>query len=529
MTDISTSTYTPPGVYVTDASIPTVLPLTVSTTTVTIVGPALGYQTFSETVQVYFGQATLLTQQGIYTTAQTGPPAIAAPVVTNILGTVMVPGVDYTLVSVAGVNGAGSSTTIQRLSASTSNTALPSPNGLTDGAQVRISYSFTSPTYYTPQLYTDYTDIVAVYGTDLVTSLPSSPNASQVYSPVTLASRIALENGAASVIVLPTNPADGNFRAQLQAAYAKIADNYAVQILVPLLYDSSSYDAHTSANVAQLVQDVQTYIDACGAAGYGQIAFVGVSSGYDNTLPLSQLATQTNDKRIVLVYPNQMMLYNPNVGAATMVDGLYLAAACAGKLALQPVNWGLTRSLINSFTGLPAGIAAQSTTSFKNGLSSSGVLVVETNRSNALWVRHGVTTAMGSLLTQEISLVRIADTLLQTLQVGMENSGLIGAPIDVNMTTNVKAALAGLLETAVSNAMIVAYTNLAVKQQSTNPSVIQATFSYQPAVPLNYITVSFTVDLTSGITTASDSTLQADTSSTGDDSGDTSDGSSDGQ
>ena len=106
MPDISSATYTPPGVYVSDESTPTVTPRGVSTTTVTVIGPALGYQTTSEVVTVYSGSVTPLSQRGAYATAVVGPPAIAAPVVRTLTGTLMVYGDDYTFEVVAGAGGA---------------------------------------------------------------------------------------------------------------------------------------------------------------------------------------------------------------------------------------------------------------------------------------------------------------------------------------------------------------------------------------------------------------------------------------
>jgi hypothetical protein len=53
------------------------------------------------------------------------------------------------------------------------------------------------------------------------------------------------------------------------------------------------------------------------------------------------------------------------------------------------------------------------------------------------------------------------------------------------------------------------YNNLAVRQQtapSGDPTVIECKFAYQPAIPLNYITVSFSIDLSSGAVTSAATT-----------------------
>jgi hypothetical protein len=173
----------------------------------------------------------------------------------------------------------------------------------------------------------------------------------------------------------------------------------------------------------------------------------------------------------------------------------------AGRLARNPVARGLTNQSLTSFTGLPATVAQAMTRTFKNNLSKSGVNVAEINQSAQLVARHGVSTNMTSVLTQEISLTRIGDTLLQMLQAGMQNAGLIGEPITAETTISVKSALIGLLEQAVSDDIIVSYANAQVRQQEGDPSVIEGTFSYKPPIPMNYIVIKFAVDLTTGDTT----------------------------
>lgn len=507
MPDISSATYTPPGVYVSDESTPVVTPRSVSTTTVTVLGPALGYETFTEVLTVYAASPTSLTQRGVYASAVAGPPAIAAPVVKTLAGATMVYNDDYTFEVIAGAGSAATAITqIRRLSADAGDLTKPSPNGLKEGDQVRVTYAFTSASYFEPTEFEDYDQIVAAYGQALVSAAPTDPTASQVASPLTLAAKIALENGAASVLCVPTNPAAGDYRTQLTSAYKKIEVDYRAQMLVPLFVDGAGYDAHTPTNVANMLADVKNHCEVAAGDGFGRIAFTGVASTFDNTSGHDQLAMQQSSKRLVLAYPNRILAFNSAVNASTEIDGFYLAAAMAGRLARNPVARGLSRQSLTSFTGLPAPVAQQMTRTFKNNLSKSGVAVAEINSSNQLVVRHGLSTQMTSILTQEISLTRIGDTLLQMVQTGMENSGLVGEPITPEMTMNVKSSLVGLLEQAVSDAVIVAYANVQVRQLSADPSIIEATFSYKPAIPMNYIVIKFAVDLTTGDTTTEDQT-----------------------
>lgn len=503
------TSYVPPGVYVQDTSQPVVTPTTIATSTVTVIGPAVGYQTHTELVQVYWNADTALSKRGIFVSSVTGPPAIGAPVVKNAAGTTLAYGTDYTfVVDASGIGGAANAVTyIKRLGTSETPSA-PSPGGLQDGDAVYITYNYADTQYYTPQLFTDPSVIAATYGAAVSSTAPSDPNASQVVCPLTLAAQLAMANGASSILCLPTNPADGTIKEQFEAAYAKIQANYQAALIVPLFVDSApeeggeTSDAHSADAVLALIQDANTHCVTASAEGYGRMAFIGVDATYAvGDRNFDTLATTIESKRTVLAYPHQVSFYNTRLAQTTVVSGYYLAAAMAGRLAGGDVERGLTKVALTGFNGLPPALAQQQTKAFKDGLSKAGVSVVEQTRGGTLQVRHGLTTDMSALTTREISLVRIGDVLFELVQTGMDAAGLIGQPIDADMTTKVKGALTGILERAVLDGVIIDYGAVAVRQQtlpSGDPSVIEAQFAYKPAIPLNYITVTFAIDLTSG-------------------------------
>lgn len=513
------TSYVPPGVYVQDTSQPVVTPTTIPTNIVTVIGPAQGYQTNTDAAQVYWNSNTALSRRGIFVSAVTGPPAIAAPVVKDSSGTVMTYGIDYNfVVDTSGGGGASNAVTyILRLGTSDTPSA-PSPNGLNDGDTVFVTYSYADANYYAPQEFSDPSQISATYGAALTSTAPTNPNSSQVICALTLASQLAMANGASTVLAVATNPADGTIKEQFLAAYDKIQADYRASLIVPLFVDGSAEgggdpaDAHSADAVLALVQDVNNHCVTASTDGYGRMAFVGVETNYDSaTRGFDILASTIASKRTVLAYPNQLSFYNNQLAQTTTVSGYHLAAAMGGRLAAGAVERGLTKVTVTGFNGIPAVLAQQQTNTFKNSLSKVGVCVTEQLSSGALSIRHGVTTDMSSLTSREISLVRIGDILLELVQTGMDAAGLIGQPIDADMTTKVKGALTGILETAISNSVILNYGNVAVRQQTLptgDPSVIEAQFAYEPAIPANYITVTFAIDLTSGdfTTTTTDDT-----------------------
>jgi hypothetical protein len=488
--------YNPPGVYVEDISTPIISSSGIPQSVACLVGPALGYVTATESFVIDQDAAAVLANRGIFTTAVTGPPAIAAPVVKKLDGTTLTLTTDYEYtVDASGPGGAANSvTSVSRVGSSTN---------VSDGDIVSITYNYADSSYYQPRLVEEYDTILAIYGLPLVSTPPTSPNASQVASPLSMGAKVAFENGATQLITVATNPTDGTQQQQYQAAYAKVANTFQAAIITPVFADDLSVSSGTVAQLVQtLAQDLEGHCVAASAQGYARIGLFGCPRNFaESDLAMDAFAQTINNKRLVLTYPNRLQIFNGQSNQITEVAGCFLAAALAGVLSSVPTNRGLTKQSVTSFVGFSAPVAQVMTKLLKDTLSSSGVTVVEINRLNQMLVRHGVTTDMSALTTREISLVRIADTLFEVVQLGMESAQLIGEPIDAEMPVRVKAALQSLLEQSVASELIVDYADLAVKQQvfpTGDPSIIECKFSYQPAVPLNYITVQFSVNLQTG-------------------------------
>lgn len=488
--------YVPPGVYVEDNSDPIVTSGGLPASVVALIGPALGYQTASETLQIFATTGTVLDNRGIFITAVTGPPAIAAPVVKKLDGTLLAENTDYTFtVDSSGTGGAQASvTTIQRIS--------NSPN-IADGDTITIAYAYADTEYYNPQQHNDYDSILSLYGLPMVTVAPANPNTSQVASPLALGSKVAFENGATILLTVATNPNDGDLRVQFQKAYDKIATNYSTTLVVPVLPDDITVNTGTvAAFVQQLAQDLKAHCNNASAAGYARIGFFGTPRNYSETdLSQEALAGSLDSKRLVLMYPHNLSMFNSATNQITEVSGAYLAVAAVARLSALPIAQGLTKQALSSFQGVPTAIKQKMTKAYKDLLSGSGVACAEIDRLNRLSVRHGVSTDMSALNTREISMTRIADTLYALVQLGMEAADLIGQPIDAEMTTRVKGALTSILEQAKLSEVIVDYQDLKVRQQtppSGDPSVMECKFAYSPAIPLNYIVVQFQINLTTG-------------------------------
>jgi len=493
----SFTTYQPPGTYVQDVSTAIVVPTLVPSQVLTLVGPALGYRTAVQSLLISAGTPVVLTYMGVYTTAQPGPPPVSAPVVTTLTGTVLTPGVDYDLSTVADPSGNPglAVTSITRVNTSTN---------VSDGQQVSVTYNYADATYFQPQVFTDPQSVINAYGQPFLTTVPPGANASQVANPLSAAAQVAFANGATTLLCVALNPASGNLEEQFEAAYSAVATQSAATIVVPVFTDDLSVNSGTVSELCQtLAQTMDSAMWSAYNDGFPRQGFFGFPRNYSEAdEPIPTFAGNLASRRTILAYPEIVMLYNNSTGQAFQASGCYLAVALGAILSSLPIDTGLTNQTIKGFSGLTQTERASMTNAFMNTLAASGVSVCFINYAGALVCRQGLTTDMSALNYQEISMVRQSDSLLVAVQQGLQGSGLIGQPITNNTITAVQEALLGVLEAAVTNSVIQSYTNVSVTQQTYpggSPTVITVTFNYLPALPLNYITVQMSIDLSTGL------------------------------
>jgi hypothetical protein len=490
--------YQPPDVYVADITGPLVTAQGTSAQYLAVCGPALGFRTAVESFLISAAAGVPLTFTGVFTSAQAGPPAIAAPVVTvSATGVVLAPGTDYTL-TVTPDPGGDSSLAVTTVTRSGTSTAVA------DGQQVTVSYAYADVTYYQPQVFTDFGSVQNAYGPPLMPSAPSVPGASQVANPLSFAAQVAFLNGANTIIAVALNPGDGNLEQQLAAAYAKLATTFSASILVPVFPDdmtapSGSIEAYSLA----LAQDLDAACATATASGFPRRGFFGLPRNFDegNLAPASA-AQAIADRRLSLMYPEIVQVFNGQTNQVFGASACYLAVAAGALLSSLPIDTGLTRQVLSGFSGLtPAEVQAM-TPSVMNTLAAAGLCIVMQDRNGNLVIRHGLTTDMSALNYREISLVRQADALLTSVQAGMESAGIIGQPITAETPATIQGILTSILEQDVTLGIIQAYSSITVTQSSAlggDPTIMVCSFTYQPAVPLNFIVVTFSIDLTSGL------------------------------
>lgn len=479
MTVDFTHGYQPPGVYIEEDPTPLVSTTGLPPVRVAIVGRALGYQSRTQQVTLSEDQVRL-TPQGIDSSS-----VVVRKVSDN---TVLAAGEVAVTATTPGAGGAQDYYT---------DIALAVDATTEPGTAAWVTYNYVVPDYFAPRTLSNFEDIKGLYGTPLNLSAQALGDSAYqaVVSPLSLAAQFALINGAAEVVLVPIEAEvtdnSATVRTALAAAYAKISTDYAVSIVVPLT------DGLDTADAPGAGLDLLSHLVSASNDGFLRTGVLGFDP--DVTTAPDALVTTGGfkSKRVMLAYasPAGLQVYNGNSNQSVVVGHQYLAAAYAGRMAALPVQKSLTKEQIAGFAGV-AGTPLSN--ALKNQYAASGVAVTEIDRLNRIVVRHGLTTDRTNINTAEMSVVRARDAMVNLLQNGVESSGLIGQPIDDATPLNVKSVVAGLLEYASTNGVFVSYTGLAVRQASTDPSVIEVKFEYRPAYPLNYILISFSINVTTG-------------------------------
>ena len=475
MSDIF-ATYQPPGVYVREEASQVATLFGPGISVVGIVGPSIGYRMHTEAITLSGTTDVRLSKLGV---------DISSVVVTKANGDPAVVDDDYALTQGDGEDGLPST------SDDTMDIARSGGSTIGDGETVTVFYHYTDPTYFDPFRATNFGQITDAYGE------PIDRSTGEIISPLSFAAKFAFDNGASSVLTMAcagtASLVDLN---SLHAAYNTLLAQEDISILVPLLVGITGTD-NAPGSVLTATTAVATHVNAADGDGIYRTAVVG----YERTVTIdpSTAAGAADSKRVMVVYPNRLNYYNSVTQQTTEISGYYLAAAYAGRMASQDVQVPITRKAIYGFSGLPGSVLSAMTRSAKDGWSSSGVAVTEVSPTKGLVCRHGTSSNPASVLTREISLIRARDTMLNSMVSSIDASDIIGSAIMEETPARIKGIVQGVLENLVQQDTIVGYGTITVRQTSLDPTVIEVKFDYQPAYPLNYISIVFAINTTTGL------------------------------
>src|SRR5947209_19957188 len=152
---IDFSRYMPPGVYMNPRPGPQLAVNSSQPTAVGIIGQAVGYETFVQTVQIPT-DTNNTTPAPTQTLAQQGINTSTLKVTNPSTGGIYALTTDYTVVLISGTSGTANALyAIER---------VIDGGHISPGDYVQISYQYTDPSYYTPYVFYTYNDVVTAYG-----------------------------------------------------------------------------------------------------------------------------------------------------------------------------------------------------------------------------------------------------------------------------------------------------------------------------------------------------------------------------
>lgn len=188
-----------------------------------------------------------------------------------------------------------------------------------------------------------------------------------------------------------------------------------------------------------------------------------------------------NTFRCVYFYPDQIVVQAGTENV--LIDGFYIAAAAAGyESADVRIENPLTNKVLSGFTILRN---KQFSPLVLEQLAAAGVTTLQpvAGGGRIVW---GITTSQsGFPEEQEISIVFIRDRIAKTLRAGFQ--GFIGNPESVNTGAGLNTNAVILLNSLVSQNLITAYKDLAVKRDDVDPRQWNISVRVQPVYPVNFI------------------------------------------
>lgn len=508
--------YTPPGVTVTELTQTSVTPTLASPADICLIGlPAASAAITTTDTLILSGTDPIV----LPTINQIDNDASLVSVisVTNVLnpsvgsppGTGYAEGTDYTFTVGSGPPD-GEDGTISRVGAGT----------IPDNTLVAVTYTYTPIDYWNPVRLYDIASVATRFGNAW------SADYSTINSPLTMAAQLAFANGAQSIICQPlftlneaTPPvpipavgdAIGNAGTWANTLLP-LRSIINLDIIVPVVGQDGEYV--NDADMLGIFEEIQAHI----AYQNSQELFIVGIFGEDGSASASEFNSQlpsnaggsilwthatdlqtnygnTLSSQCVLVNNTLFQLPVPGFQGGTLnVGGQYCAAAVAGAIGGRPVSSSMTRQSISGFQS----VTDPRTPSDKNNDASYGLFVVE-QINGVIRCRQGITLDIeDGPARQELSVVRAKFLLIESIQQTLDNQ-IIGQIIaDANSPLIVQSTITGVLALLQTAGTIVSYSPVTAQLSSITPTIITASFSYQPAFPLNFVQVTFALDLTTG-------------------------------
>lgn len=388
--------------------------------------------------------------------------------------------------------------------------AIPSPG------TVYVTYTYVPADYFRPIRLGNMQDIEQRFGSAY------DVTGTVINSPLTFAAGVAFENGATDVVLLALSYNNSGTLQQptdVQAAasstwatnFAILRDIEDINLIIPVVGQSQP-NVGDSEQLA-IEETLQDHAKFMATQGQMIVGIIAEDSSASNTVAqpaILQAHAQTLAARyggalseqMVFVGPSKFTRSTPSSTTGTIfVGGQYMASALAGMIAARPVSQALTRQTIAGFTS----VALARTKAEMNADAQVGICVIW-QRGSLVQVRHGITIDNTATPKREISIVRAKHRVMESVRATMEEQVIGQVIADGEAPTLVAAITSGILDDLRTAGDIVDFSAVSARTLSLDPTQIEIRFSYRPAFPVNYISVIFSLDLTTGNVVLPDTT-----------------------
>ena len=361
-------------------------------------------------------------------------------------------------------------------------TYATAPQGIANGDTVTVQYQYTDTAYWEPTIFSDFNDITDKYGNAFT-------DVGNINSQVSFAAKLAMLNGASNVVVAPL-PVNGEARdSDWEDALRRLEEDYDGNLIVPI----SGRTAVHSLVAAHITKMKQKNV--------WKGAILGMDGSGTTTVSAETLratAQSYNNSDVVLVSPAIFNYNNSYLNVEVPVGGQYAAACMSGMHASRTLAESLTRKQV---AGLSS-VGEKRTTVGKNQDAQSGLTVIEQIPSTGtIRIRHEISTAPGDINTREFPVTLQRNNMVNIIAQTIDNSIIGQIFADSSAPGKVSLLVGQLLDTLVRSGNLGAYAGVTSRISPSDPTVVDVRWQYRPVYTVQYVQISFGINLNTGAVT----------------------------
>jgi len=355
---------------------------------------------------------------------------------------------------------------------------------------LNVTYSVTKTALdYDPMMFSDLDSVYQVYG------VPDDDNDGVIENTLSVGADIFFSNSGGLLICVQSS---GSSQSDYENALNKLEnlESYCLVPLFDILPATSTFKNSVATHVNKMSSTVEKR---------ERIAILG-SAVTNPSLPGGLTDDPANKEACVAAYigfidpiDNARIGYmvpstaQINIGAYTYpISGPYIACAIAGLICNPTVTSG--EPISGKTIARISGLSDIYTRSQKNRMAAVGGMIIE-NFNGTYKVRHALSTNVSTPVNAELKITKIKDYVAKTVRSALDATFINTRNIGTETIAAITTATRLLLDGVITIKDIVAYENLQVKQNPSEPRQIDVSFMIRPTWDVNWILVTFGVTI----------------------------------